>query len=329
MFVMRTLSFRLVGYLVRYVPKDHIHPGIAGAAKTTTCRCLLRLIDPNFSDLGALGASMDDLYIGAHNRHVLGFDNISRISPEMSDALCRVSTGAGHRKRQLRTDAEEFMMQACRPILLNGIPSDLADPGDLADRSIVVELEALDEDTQIGEKEFWEGFEEAQPHMLGALLNGVVGALRGARGVSLAGYGRVRMTDFAKWAEAGCRALGFEEGEFLTAFVSNHERAMRIAFQQDPVAQAIALLIDQNPEGWRGNVRPLLVELEKAVKKAKKSDLLEDKRWPKNDTWLGRNIRRSAAVLRKVADIEIKFEVDLREDKAGDKDGLEIKRRRH
>jgi hypothetical protein len=138
------------------------------------------------------------------------------------------------------------------------------------------------------------------------------------------------LADFARWAEAGCRALGFEENEFLTAFVSNSERAMRLAYQQDPVAQAVAPLIAQIPEGvWRGNTRALLDALVKAANKAKRSDLRESKRWPKIDTWLGRDIRRSAAALKKVAWIEIKFNVDLRSTHEGDKDGLEIKRRHH
>lgn len=95
--------------------------GVADAAKTTVCRVLQRLIDPNFADLAPLG-SPDDLYIAAYNRFVLGFDNISYITVEQADALSRLSTGTGYAKRMLRTDAEQFMMQACRPQLLNGIP---------------------------------------------------------------------------------------------------------------------------------------------------------------------------------------------------------------
>ena len=94
---------------------------------------------------------------------------------------------------------------------------------------------------------------------------------------------------------------------------------MRIAFKHDLVAQAIALLIEQRPHGWRGNTKPLLEALGTAVRKAKQGDMLSEKRWPKNDVWLGRNLRRSAAVLRKVCGIEIKFGVDLRESGDGDK----------
>jgi hypothetical protein len=159
------------------------------------------------------------------------------------------------------------------------------------------------------------------------LLDGVVGGLRGAKEISLAGRGRFRMRDFAKFAEAGCRALGFEEGEFLAALAGNGERAMRLAFNQDVVAMAVALLIEQKPEGWRGNTRPLLEALRKAVLKAKQGHLIEHKSWPKTDTWCGRQLRRSATVLRKVCGIEVVFDVDLRKTGEGDKDGIEIKRK--
>ncbi len=302
------------------------YTGVPGAGKTTALRVLLGLSDPNTADVGSIG-KVDDIYVAAYNQRVLCFDNISKITQEQSDVLCRISTGTGYTKRALRTDAEQFMMSVCRPIFLGGIPLDLVDKSDLADRSIVCELAAMDEDTQIGPEEFWQDFREAQPRLLGAVLDGVVGALRDAKAVSLNGYGRVRMMDFARWAEAGCRALGFEEGEFLSAYVANQERAMHILFREDPVAQAIALYIEQNPQGWRGNVERLLPELVKSVRKARRSDLVQDRQWPKAANWLGRKLRRIDLVLRKVAGIEIKFEIDLRATHEGDNGGIEIRKR--
>jgi hypothetical protein len=80
-------------------------------------------------------------------------------------------------------------LNVCRPQLLNGIPDDLANKTDLAKRAIVLELPEFEEDEQIGEEEFWSGFEEARPRILGALLDGMVGALSDARKVELRGIG--------------------------------------------------------------------------------------------------------------------------------------------
>jgi hypothetical protein len=103
---------------------------------------------------------------------------------------------------------------------------------------------------------------------------------------------------------------------------------MRIAFDRDYVAKTVSLLIDQTPAGcWRGNTKPLLPALEKALRKGGEGNLIDQKGWPETPTWLGRQLRRSAAVLRKVCGIEIKFDVDLRKSGEGDKDGLEIRKR--
>jgi len=59
--------------------------GIAGMAKTSACRVLQRLIDPNFADLRPFKKE-DDMYIGAFNSWVLAFDNISRIGWEEARA---------------------------------------------------------------------------------------------------------------------------------------------------------------------------------------------------------------------------------------------------
>src|SRR5262249_40166282 len=153
----------------------------------------------------------------------------------------------------------------------------------------------------------------------GALLDGVVGALRSYKGVSLEGFGRIRMAEFARWAEAGCRALGFKEGEFLDAYVKNQARAMQLVFQNDPLAQGVNLFIERCGN-WIGNTKPFHSALEVFLKEAGEIDWLEHKKWPANSTWLGRKLRNSAAVLRKVCGIEIEFDVDLRRIGEGDKD---------
>lgn len=49
------------------------------------------------------------------------FDNVSWIEDWQSDELCRFAAGAGTARRTLFADAEETVLSACRPIMLNGI----------------------------------------------------------------------------------------------------------------------------------------------------------------------------------------------------------------
>ena len=74
--------------------------GEQGSAKSTFCRMLRRLVDPNRADLRALPQDERDLRIAASNARVVASDNLSRLSPEMADALCRVATGGGFGERE-------------------------------------------------------------------------------------------------------------------------------------------------------------------------------------------------------------------------------------
>src|SRR5256714_12145112 len=107
--------------------------------------------------------------IAANNGHVLAFDNLSGLSPWLSDALCRLASGGSFAVRQLYTDDEEVLFEAARPILLNGIEEVISRP-DLGDRAIFLSLAPISEALRRPENELWREFEIARPHILGALL---------------------------------------------------------------------------------------------------------------------------------------------------------------
>ena len=56
------------------------------------------LIDPSGVPLLAPPASNRDLFIAARNSFLLAFDNLSKLPPELSDSLARLSTGGGIRR---------------------------------------------------------------------------------------------------------------------------------------------------------------------------------------------------------------------------------------
>jgi len=99
--------------------------GEQGTAKSTTARLLRDLIDPSTVLSQSVPKSERDLVIAASRSWVLNFDNLSYLSPAMSDALCRLSTGGGFRTRALYTDDGERLFSSIRPIIMNGI-SDFA-----------------------------------------------------------------------------------------------------------------------------------------------------------------------------------------------------------
>jgi hypothetical protein len=53
-----------------------------------------------------------ELMIAANNGHRPAFDNLSGLSPWLSDALCRLASGGSFAVRQLYTDDEEVLFKA-------------------------------------------------------------------------------------------------------------------------------------------------------------------------------------------------------------------------
>ena len=150
--------------------------GEQGSGKSSACKMLRRLVDPNAADLRAKPRSEDDLLIAAMNGRVVALDNVSHIEADMADALCRLATGAGFGKRILYSDLGETIVAVSRPILLNGIPSLLA-RADLADRSIAVTLQHIPDDKRRPESEVWSNFDACAPAIFALLLDALVVAL--------------------------------------------------------------------------------------------------------------------------------------------------------
>ena len=197
--------------------------GEQGSAKSTAERVLRSIVDPNHSPLRAAPKEEQDLLVACHNCWVVALDNLSGIQDWLSDALCRVASGTGLAKRELYTDSEEVVLNATRPIALNGI-TELATRGDLIDRSILVDLDAIPEDRRLPEKQLWRRFEELRPLILGALLDAVACALRNRATTTLPRL--PRMADFALFVTAAEEALGWSRARSLPPTRGTEERAM-------------------------------------------------------------------------------------------------------
>ena len=112
--------------------------GEQGSGKSSQARMLRSLIDPNIAPLRSEPKDARDLMIAANNGWVLGLDNLSYIKPELSDALCRLSTGGGFSTRMLFENDEEMIFDAMRPMIITGI-EEIATRGDLIDRSLLAQ----------------------------------------------------------------------------------------------------------------------------------------------------------------------------------------------
>jgi len=147
--------------------------GEQDSGKSTLSKQLRRAIDPNMASLRSPPRNERDLVIAARNALLVGFENVSHIRDDLSDAICRLATGGGYGTRELYSDAEETLFDAIRPVLLNGIGT-LAERPDLLDRSILINVPPLEDTKRLDEDELEKRFEAMRPRLLGVLLDAAV-----------------------------------------------------------------------------------------------------------------------------------------------------------
>jgi len=264
--------------------------GEEGTGKSTLVNCVRALVDPNKVPLRSLPRDERDLYIAAANGYVFAFDNVSTLSPWLSDGLCRLSTGGGFATRQLYTDQDELLITASRAAILNGI-EDFVTRSDLADRSIFLSLTPIASRERRNEEELKAGFEAKRPAIFGALLDAMVHGLRHLQTVRM--ESAPRMADFAKWAIA-CEGAIFEEGSFADAYSRNRRRAVGDVIEADPIASAIVSFMRREAE-WEGRSAELLAELERIVGER----VARSKAWPDTPRGLRARLQRVQAPLRR------------------------------
>jgi hypothetical protein len=266
--------------------------GEHGAAKSTAARVLKGLIDPSLAMLRSLPGNERDLCIGATNTWVLALDNLSHLQPWLSDAFCRLSTGGGLSTRQLYSDEDEAIFDVQRPVVLTGI-EDLAGRPDLLDRAIVLTLEPIDEEHRQTERRHQAAVEASRPRILGALLDGIAGGLQRLPDVDAELGALPRMADFAVWAEAVGRALGFAPGRTLAAYQDNRDQAGTRALDGSILADALRAWL-QGRQVWEGSCSQLLKELTQ-----KAGDTAKTPGWPRSPASLSGMLRRLAPELRR------------------------------
>jgi hypothetical protein len=265
------------------------------------------LIDPNAAPVRSLSREERELMIAANNGYLLAFDNLSGLPVWLSDSLCRLASGGSFAVRQLYTNDEEVLFQAARPILLNGI-EDIVSRADLGDRAIFLTLAPIGEAQRRVESELWRQFENARPHILGALLDAVVHGLRALAHVHLDRL--PRMADFALWATA-CETALWPAGTFARAYTANRRAAIESVIEADPVAACVReFMADRSM--WTGSATELL----RAGGDFINANILTRRTgWPENPRALAGHLRRAQTFLRALG-LEITFS---REGRAGNR----------
>lgn len=292
----------LLGWLIAAFRDRGPYPALVllgeqGAAKSSTGRAARGLVDPNSAPSRSPPRNERDLTIAAKNSWILFFDNLSRIEPWLSDALCRLATGGGYSTRALYTNDDEAIFDSQRPIILTGI-EDVVERPDLLDRALVLYLLTILEKQRRTEAEIAMVLVEIAPRVLGALLDAVVVGLREIHRTHLDEL--PRMADFATWVTACEPALGLKPGEFLRAYAKNREEVVELALEASPVALQVRRLAEELAEPFVGTASELQTRLESYLPSRPPEG------WPKSAKGVAGALRRATPALRAIG-IETSF----------------------
>jgi len=264
-----------------------VSQGEQGSTKSTLCKVVKRFIDPSASPLRSPPREGRDLQVAAMNSWLPAWDNLSYLSPELSDDLCRLATGTAMASRRLYSDHDEVLVELQRPTIINGI-EDLTTRPDLASRSLVIECQVPE--TRKRESDFWRELEQDAPHIFAGLLVGVQQALRFQHEQPSTS---IRMADLAAWAQAGETALGFQQGAFIEAYTENQQGALTAGLHVSPVGQAVTDFMKSRTE-FEGSASDLMEQMNRMVPE----HITRQKSWPRAAHVLTQRLIRLAPALR-------------------------------
>lgn len=263
--------------------------GGQGTSKTTTTKVIQRLLDPRGGALRSAPRKDEDLAVAARNSWIVSFDNLSRISPDLSDGLARLSTGAAFATRQLYTNGEESIFAARRPVILNSIVDVVGRP-DLLDRTVSVQLQKISREQRKEESIFWPEFEARRASLLGAALDALSHAL--AHWAETRPTDSPRMADFYHVAMAAGNRLPGGTEAFESAWAAMTETAVDSALEAAPIGAALLSILEAQGK-WKASAADLLRELNSS----RAAGFREHDSWPQTPQGLTSALRRLAPAL--------------------------------
>ena len=293
------LVFAVSAFIPSFPQPVLVLTGSQGAGKTTPMKMLKKLIDPSQLPSNSTPSNQEELSRVADKHLLLFFDNLSSLSPRVSDMLCKLVTGDGFSRRTKYTDDDETIFVSKRAIMMNGINSFIA-RADLLDRTIILELERIPDEKRLPEDELWRKFEEVRPVILGGIFDVL------SKAMSLYGHNvpakLPRMADFAKWGVAINSAIKQVDESWVADFIKAYEKNIGLqneeAIQANPAAAA-ARMLAQEKIVWEGSASELLHEFETSAD-IEMIYLTRHSLWPKDAARLSRSLDRAKTNLKQV-----------------------------
>ncbi|WP_223267817.1 ATP-binding protein [Streptosporangium nondiastaticum] len=286
-------GFRLlVAWLVAAFIPDLPHPiltfrGEQGTGKSWSAAMVIGIVDPSGAPKRTAPRDLKSWAVQAFNSWAICLDNVSIVPDWLSDALCRAVTGDGIVDRALYTDDDVVVLEFRRVLAMTTIDAG-ALAGDLAERLLTIELQLIPDHKRREEAELNRAYADAHSAILASLFDLLAQVLKALPKVTLTE--RPRMADFARVLAAVDNVTGWHT---LDSYRATAAGAVADVLDGEPFAQAVVDLVDKaGPDGVTLTASQLLEAVETPDKLPKK--------WPKDSTRAGGQLKRLAPALRTI-----------------------------
>ena len=315
-----------VAIATHFIPNIHhiiiILHGSAGSAKSTFQLLLKNIVDPAKPSLLTLHDNHSEFIQQLAHNYLSSYDNMKRVPPWLSDEVCKAVTGVGQTKRILYTVEDDKIYEYKHCLVFNGINITFSEP-DALERSIVIHLDAIDDENRRTEKEILEEFYSLRPSILKYIFDVLAKAILIKDQVLKKIKKKPRMADYAIWGEAIAQEMGYNENEFLVAYYGNIGFQNNEVIESSPLAFAIKRLVDKYSTSmslssensssktiFEGTPSDLLDDLNKIAIEEKINT--NNREWTNDRKWLIRKINVIKTNLEKGLGLKININRDTK-----------------
>ena len=273
--------------------------GPQGSGKSTVARLEKLILDPSRVSTVRRLNDHKDLQQQLAQTWALFVDNLSGIGADTSDFLAAAVSGDAVYTRKLYTNDEAHIFAYQRVLCLNGI-SHTAERPDLLERTLMIGLQGLNEDSRQDEDAYWSAVNEVLPSIMGGAFDILSRAIGLLPEVNLKSRSRTdfRMKDFAKWGFAIAEAAGWGGDRFLDAYAGNMAIQQDEAIAASLVAQCILVFMSDKDE-WQDTPTEFKKELDEIAKDLFNIELVSKlEGWPKDVTRLSNELTQLAPILK-------------------------------
>lgn len=264
--------------------------GGQGTGKSVLSNIIKDLIDPSVVGVEVMPRNDKDLAIAASQSHVLCYDNLRHLSPNMADTLCVAATGGAKTSRKLYTDGDQHVLKLHVALVLNGIHSFIDQP-DLAQRCLPLYLQPIAAGSRRSEVEMAENLKIDMPTIqrgLFDLIAKIYPLLSTVKATE-----PERMIDFSHWLAAMEVAEDEQEGAYQGLYSDALKEGQRNVLVENLLAAAILEFSEALDEEWTGTPTQLLAALNfRAEPSTQRS-----RDWPENSIALSKRLQSSITAL--------------------------------